>query len=152
MENHKRESQFGTQSWLTGKSRSFQVCMGNSCACLHKMSLVNSLKFFWGRLRVCLYVQMITRVAFTAWAKGLEKHKNLKCKMVCYLLQERSVGTRCYLYVGNGLSHLQAQITDLLSFSPSLRHYWSFSLSCPHTVTSMTQLLLLSRMHSHKAA
>lgn len=66
---------------------------------------------------------MITGMALTAWAKGLEKRKKLKCKMVCYLTPGRRVGTRCYLYMGNGLSHLGAQITDLLSFSPSLRYY-----------------------------
>lgn len=43
--NVNTESQFGTQSWLAGKFRSFQACVGNSCACLHKMSLVNFLKF-----------------------------------------------------------------------------------------------------------
>lgn len=63
---------------------------------------------------------MIMRMALIALAQGLEKHKKLKCKMVCYLIPGRSVGTRCYLYVGNGLSHLQAQITDLLSLSPLL--------------------------------
>lgn len=70
-------------------------------------------------------VQMITRMAFTGDAEGLEKNK-LKCKMVCYLMLGRSVGTRCYLYVGNGLSHLESQLTDLLSFSLPLRYYGSF--------------------------
>lgn len=43
--NMSTESQFGAQSWHTGKFRSFQACMGNSCAYLHKMRLVNFLKF-----------------------------------------------------------------------------------------------------------
>lgn len=76
------------------------------------------------RLRVCLYVavQMITRTALTAG--GLEMHKKANCKMVCYLMPGRRVGTRCYLYVGNGLSHLRAQITDLLFFPSSLSYYY----------------------------
>lgn len=91
-----------------------------------------ALLIFWSlglrRLRVCLYVavQLITRMALSAWAEGLERHKKLECKTVCYLVPTRSVGPRCYLYVGNGLSHLGAQITDLLSFSSSPRYYWSF--------------------------
>lgn len=101
------------------KLRSFQSSKGNSCGSLHKTSLIK----FWvrKRLRVCLYVavQMIILRWLSMRAEGLEKHKKLKCKMVCYLKPGRSVGTRCYLYVGNGLSHLGAQITDLLSFSPS---------------------------------
>lgn len=52
---------------------------------------------------------MITGMALSAWAEGLEQHKKVKCKMVCYLMPRRSAGTRCYLYVGNGLSHLRAR-------------------------------------------
>ena len=97
------ESQFGRQSSLTGKFRSFE----NSCVRRHKMSLVNFVKFGGSRrLRVCLYVPMITGMDLAGWAEGLEKHKKLKCKMVCYLVPGRSMETRCYLYVVNGLSHL----------------------------------------------
>lgn len=95
-----------------------------------KTSPVHFRKFVGSRrLRVCLYVtvQMITRAALSAWAQGLEKHKKVKCKTVRYLMPGSTGGTRCYLYVGNGLSHLRAQIKDLLFFSFSLSyHHWSF--------------------------
>lgn len=38
------ESQFGTQRWLTAKFRSFQACMGNSCARIKEWALLIS----WG--------------------------------------------------------------------------------------------------------
>lgn len=116
---------------------------------------------------------VITGMTLTAWAKGLGTHKKLKCKMVCYLMPERSVGTRCYLYAGNGLSHLGTQITDLLSFPPSLRYYWSFhylvhtlspqwlssfssarciatkQLSSRHLIYPLTPILIAPYHHKH---
>lgn len=77
---------------------------------------------------------MITRMAFIGDAEGLEKNKP-KCKMVCYLMPGRSVGTRCYLYVGNGLSHLGSRLTDLLSFSPPL--------------LDITEVFIISSTHCH---
>lgn len=77
------------------------------------MSLVNFLKFVVREEFV-----YITGAALHARAKRLGRRKKLKCKMVCYLMLGRSVETRCYRYVGNGLSHLGAQIRDLLSPLP----------------------------------
>lgn len=83
---------------------------------------------------------MITGTAPAAWAKGSEQHKKLKCKMVCYLMPGRSVGTRCYRYAGNGLSHLGG--ADY-RFIVLLLLLLKFLLSCPHAVTSVTQPRLL---------
>ena len=68
-------------------------------------------------------VRVISWLARAARAEGLEEDKKLKCKMVCYLIPGKCVGTRCYLDSGNGLSNLGAQIADSLRSSSSLRYY-----------------------------
>lgn len=75
---------------------------------LPQMSLVNFLKFW-------VQEEFVYMRPWGKGAEGLEKQK-VKCKMLYHPM----AGSRCYLYVANGLSHLWAQITDLLSFCLSV--------------------------------
>lgn len=120
----KAESQFGTQCWLADKFRSFQACVGNSCVHIKRVSLVNFLRFAvreeFVYVRLCGW---LLRLLDTAWAKGIRAAlKNWNVKRSVISCQGGSVGTRFYRYAANGLSHLGAQIMDLLfPFS----YYWS---------------------------
>lgn len=120
----KAESQFGTQRWLADKFRSFQACVGNSCAHIKRVSLVNFLRsavreeFVY--VRLCGW---LLRLLDAAWAKGIRAAlRNWNVKRSVISCQGGSVGTRCYRYAANGLSHLGVQIIDLLS---PFSYYWS---------------------------
>lgn len=120
----KAESQFGTQRWLADKFRSFQACVGNSCAHIKRVSLVNFLRFAvreeFVYVRLCRW---LLRLLDAASAKGIRAAlRNWNVKRAVILRQGGSVGTRCYRYAANGLSHLGAQIIDLLS---PFSYYWS---------------------------
>lgn len=86
----KAESQFGTQRWLADKFRSFQACVGNSCAHIKRVSLVNFLRFCGSRgVCLCAAVRMIAAPAPCCLGQrdqsGVEK---LKCKTVCSRARE----------------------------------------------------------------
>lgn len=130
--NVNSESQFGEQACLTGKVKSHFKPAREAQLCI--LQTIWAWLIFWS-----FGFEKIKSLFMCGWAddywdgshclgRGIRKRvRKWNVKWSVISCHGRNVGTRCYLYVGNGLSQVRAQITDLLFFSSSLTYYyWSF--------------------------
>lgn len=129
--NLNSESPFGEQALLTGK---FKPAWETAVHAQTKWAWL----IFWS-----FGFEKIQSLFTCDWAdsshwlgRGIRKSiRKWNVKWSVISCQGGMWGSRCYLYVGNGLSQLRARITDLLFFSSSLSYYYGSFHYLVHTLS-----------------